>query len=329
MNLHHLSDTALCSRLKKMVKTERKLTHLILWHILEVEERRLYAERGFESMFAYLTQELGYGESSAYPRLQAARLLKKVPEAADKLESGALKLSQMVQVQACLRQERKDGMAVSLEKTKALLQRIENQNSFQTKKVLAEKFNRPIQTQEVIKPQRDDSVRMELTFSPEQLKELEQARHYLSHSCPTGSWAEVLAILAQKYNQTKRGRKKVSNQTPISDADLRKTPTQKNKSARRAGVPSNQDLKIKRAPIPLQVKRELLQKSQHQCEYRDPLTQRRCEGKHFLEVDHEIPLALGGEHGPDNFRILCRNHNQFAAWKQGLIKNHPQRIERR
>jgi hypothetical protein len=37
----------------------------------------------------------------------------------------------------------------------------------------------------------------------------------------------------------------------------------------------------------------------------------RCTCRVFLEADHVVMRALGGGH--DRIRILCRNHNQFAA----------------
>nr|WP_295904026.1 HNH endonuclease signature motif containing protein [uncultured Bdellovibrio sp.] len=105
MDLSKIANSELLGRLEKLTRTERKMTHLILCHINEVESRRLYAELGFDSMFKYLTKYLGYGEDSAYRRLQAARLLKQVPAVAEKIENGALNLTQLTQVQKCLKQE--------------------------------------------------------------------------------------------------------------------------------------------------------------------------------------------------------------------------------
>ncbi len=102
MNLKHFSNTELIARLEKLARTERKITHLILWHILEVEERRIYAELGYDGMYSYLTRGLGYSDGSAYRRLQSARLLKHVPHIAEKIEAGSLNLSQLTQVQKSL-----------------------------------------------------------------------------------------------------------------------------------------------------------------------------------------------------------------------------------
>lgn len=206
MELNKISNQELLQRMDKLVQSERKLTHVILCHINEVESRRLYATLGFDSMFAYLTRQCGYGEDSAYRRLQAARLLKKNPVIASKLEQGVLNLTQLTQVQKCLKQESKAGLTVDAEKTRQILEQIENKSSFETKKVLAVEFNQPVQTQEVVKPQRDESVRLELTLSSDQMKMLEQVKSLLSHSLPDGSWSEVITYLADKHLQKSLGK---------------------------------------------------------------------------------------------------------------------------
>jgi hypothetical protein len=39
---------------------------------------------------------------------------------------------------------------------------------------------------------------------------------------------------------------------------------------------------------------------------------RRCEETGFLEFDHVVPVALGGQ-ASDGVRVLCRSHNQHEA----------------
>jgi hypothetical protein len=40
---------------------------------------------------------------------------------------------------------------------------------------------------------------------------------------------------------------------------------------------------------------------------------RRCEGRKFLEFDHVLPIARGGESSVENLRLRCRAHNQLEA----------------
>lgn len=73
MNLSKIRNHELLARLEKLSRTERKITHVILWHILEVDTRKLFAGPGYSSCFEYLTKGLGYSEGSANRRLQSAR----------------------------------------------------------------------------------------------------------------------------------------------------------------------------------------------------------------------------------------------------------------
>lgn len=65
-------------------------------------------------------------------------------------------------------------------------------------------------------------------------------------------------------------------------------------------------------------RKELFQKSNHCCEYIDPITKRKCSSKYQLQIDHIIPVARGGDNESTNLRILCRTHNLHMANKWGL-----------
>lgn len=231
MDFSKISNAELCSRMEKLVRTERKITHLILLHINEIESRRLYADLGYDGMFSYLTKGLGYSESAAYRRLQSARVFKQVPSIGEKLENGSLNLSQLTQVQKCMKEERnKTGQIPDAAFTENVISKIEGKTTFETEKVLAVEFDRPTQRHERLKPQQDDSVRVELTLSKEQYELLEEVRSLASHSCPNGTWAEVISFLASQYKKTKLGKKSEIMTHSLSEAEVkRKTVRGRNK----------------------------------------------------------------------------------------------------
>ncbi len=307
MNLQNISDQDLVLRLEKLTRTERKITHVILLHINEVDSRQLYAGLGFESLYAYLTKGLFYSESAAYRRLQAARLLKTMPEVAEKIESGALNLSQLTQVQKCLKEENKKGLKVGTEKVQEILNTLQHKSILESEKILAFEFKQPVKGWESVKPQQDESVRLELTFSKVQFEILQQAQSLLSHLCPAGSWNEVLTTLAQKFNQSKLG--KEPKQDNVS---------QNNTDATKAEMTSQSSAQTYRPYLSVRTKRRLLAKAHHQCEFVNPLTGRKCSSRHQLQIDHRQPLALGGSHNEFNLRVLCRTHNIYEARKSGL-----------
>lgn len=80
------------------------------------------------------------------------------------------------------KQEMKTGHSIDAIQTLQILEQIQNKSSYETKKVLAVEFNQPIQAHELIKPQRDQSVRLELTLTDEQMKVLAQAKDLLSRT---------------------------------------------------------------------------------------------------------------------------------------------------
>lgn len=323
-DLRAISNNELILRMEKLVRTERKITHLVLLHIAEIEDRKIYAEMGYDGMYSYLTRGLGYSEGSAYRRLQSARLLKQVPSVAEKIENGSLNLTQLTQVQKCIKEASKNEQSNSsfnhgdgAERTLNILSKLENKNSFETQKTLAMEMNIPVQSHEKIKPQADDSIRIEMTLSAEQFQELEKAKNLLSHICPDGSWAEVIATLAKDFNRRKLEGRSKSKQAITSDKKNDKM-IQSAIAARLQIEKRNALAPTKRKYISVHKKRALLNRANNCCEYIDSKSQKRCSSKFLLEVDHIHPIALGGTDEVKNLRILCRTHNILAARKLGL-----------
>jgi 5-methylcytosine-specific restriction endonuclease McrA len=91
-SLKSLSDRQLLNRLSQLVRKERELSLEILPHLIEVENRKLYRNLGYSSMFVYCTERLGYSESSANRRIYAARALRKCPGAHRYLREGRVNL---------------------------------------------------------------------------------------------------------------------------------------------------------------------------------------------------------------------------------------------
>ncbi len=183
VNLKYISNDDLLFRTENLVQTERKIMHLVLTHIFEIMNRRLYADLGFDSMYTMMIKKYGYSETSALRRIDAAKLLMSVPEVADRLKAGTLNLSQAVQLQKCLESEAKKGGVVSESKTQEILESLKNCNGFETRKVLAQEFDMPIKIQEIVRPQKDESVRLEITFTKEQFEELKQAKKFRISYC--------------------------------------------------------------------------------------------------------------------------------------------------
>ena len=74
-----LEDQTLLARVRQLVRQDATLTATLLAHLGEVDERRLFLAEGHPSLFDYCTRGLGYSESGAYKRSQAARLCRRLP----------------------------------------------------------------------------------------------------------------------------------------------------------------------------------------------------------------------------------------------------------
>ena len=310
-SLSHLRNSEIHRGLFALVRSERKLTHVILLHIQEIESRRIYLDLGYASAYEYLTKELGYSESCAYRRLQSARLLKKVPEIRESLENGSLKLTQLSQVQTALKLQSRSAKNLcigsspvtsfeqqALEKhsvamrsppePREILSKLENKTQKETELIIAREFDLPLNSKETTRPQKDGSVRLEITFSKEDYEQLRQTKNQMAHINPTLTWNEFFVRLAAR-----------------TDLNRRTTP---------------QALKITKTITP-RLRRNLMQRAENRCEFVHPRTKERCGAEAFLQVDHRWPKIFGGSNDLGNLRVLCQSHNLAEARRWGLHRN--------
>lgn len=104
MNLKHLTDETLLKDIKRLIQTERILLTQVLFHLREIDRRKLYADLNYSSLYEYCIKELRYTEASAHRRITAARLLGEIPELEKKISSGQLTLSNIADVAKVIRE---------------------------------------------------------------------------------------------------------------------------------------------------------------------------------------------------------------------------------
>ncbi|MFZ4404365.1 MAG: HNH endonuclease, partial [Pseudobdellovibrionaceae bacterium] len=172
---------------------------------------------------------------------------------------------------------------VSIEQKSQILQQIENQSVVETEKILAKALDIQPQQQTRTHVQQDDSVRVELTFTAEEIAWIKQAQDLLSNATG-GGLKETLVHLAKTLvskEQQARTKAQIKTQTP-----------------EKSDLPS------------LTARRQVFQRDQC-CQYQDPKTGLQCGSRKFLSVDHIQPQFAGGNDDPKNLRIYCRNHNIY------------------
>src|SRR6266850_4960554 len=91
--LESLSSADLLSATRELVQKSRGLEAELLLHLGEVDERKLYLECAFPSMFAFCVEELGFSEDAAYARITVARAARRLPAMVETIRSGKVHLT--------------------------------------------------------------------------------------------------------------------------------------------------------------------------------------------------------------------------------------------
>ena len=212
--LRNLSDKDLDHNLLTWVKKEKEALREVLLHIAEVDKRRLYLRLAYSSMFAYLTERMGYEGGSAQRRLDAARLSLEVPTLIENLDRGEVTLSQVAFLQKSLRACSQK--ATQQEKIQ-LIEEIKNKSVKETQVAIAQSLDVEVKQSPKVLHQADNSVRIEVTLSSVQWEKLQTMRELLSGSLPHGSWDEVLEFVADKVIAQKKNQKNIKSQARQRD----------------------------------------------------------------------------------------------------------------
>lgn len=209
--IKELSNPELHASLKSFAARERKITHIVLLHIMELDNRKLYAEMAYSSLWEYLVEEIGYSSPAAQSRIDAARLMVQVPDLGQKIESGSMNLSQVGVLQKTFRQiKRITKVSVSADQKQKIVEKLENKTARETEVFLAKTFDLPVLVNEKVKIQKDESTRYEITFSKEEAEILNQAQGLLSHALMRAPYQEIsfknmMLYCAKKVIQQKTG----------------------------------------------------------------------------------------------------------------------------
>jgi hypothetical protein len=141
---------------------------------------------------------------------------------------------------------------------------------------------------EVHRVAKDGSVRHSLNLSEKATADVERAKEVLSHKFPNATDAEVIAYALEFL---------------LDKKDPLRQPASNCHDAASAAEPTSL---VKRT-------RQVLQKAQGRCAYRDPRTGIQCASRYQIQIDHIKPKALGGTNQAENLRALCRQHNLYEA----------------
>ncbi len=275
-----MTTQEIANRLSALVKEERRITQEILDLINTALGQRAYLELGYPSMFEWLTKGFGYSHSAAYRRIEAAKLLRAVPEVASKLETGEINLSVLAKAQSVFRAEEKAGRPLGPEQKLDVVESLEKKSLQQAEQVLTTAFpgTPKAESQRAVT---EDIIRLSVNLERKAAENLKRVGEILSHHCPGATDGELIAYALNFLLEKKE--------------PLRKAP-----AAAATGCVA-------------QERRQVIQTADATCEYVSPITGNVCGSRFQIQIDHIIPRALGGTDAPSNLRCLCRQHNMLEA----------------
>ena len=325
MNLRafsRLSNEDVLLRLNAAAVQECVRTAEIMALIAEVDERRLYAPEGQESMYAYCVNVLHMSEDVALKRIRVARAARKFPPIFDAVLEGRLHLSAVVELAPYLTADNADELlAAATHKTRAeLLQLLAERfprpdlperielgtppaelalangpqhpgNVQEWPKGLAPGPVAPPESRPKVTPLSAERVGWQLTVERSTDDKLRYAQALLGRQGPAGEMATVLDRALDAFIEQLEKQKFAATSRP-----------------RQAWTGSSANPRH----IPAHVKKTVWQRDGGRCTFTSA-SGHRCQAIKGLEYDHIEPVACGGEATVENLRIRCRTHNQYEA----------------
>lgn len=200
MTLDRLNNNQLEDGFGELVKRERQITREVVEYIREIVRRRIFLDRGFPSVYAYLIEKYGYSRTAAARRISAAKMLHAVPEVKDKISDGQVNLSTLNQLSRVIQQnEKKTGQKMSAAAKRDLLTKIEGKTCEQTERILAELFPEAQPKRGSLKAINASESRLNIVLSKQATEDLKRIRELLSHSHHDASIGELVERALREF----------------------------------------------------------------------------------------------------------------------------------
>ncbi|MFH2204417.1 MAG: HNH endonuclease signature motif containing protein [Elusimicrobiota bacterium] len=303
MDCSTMNDVRLTEKLEKSVSRETRDTAEVVALLAEFDNRELYADRGYPSLFAYCTEKLGYSEGGAYRRIRAARSSRRFPEIFELLVRGELHLEAVALLTPFLNAQNAESLlAAARGKSKRDLQCL-----------LAELFPRadvadcvrkvPIEPAQKIEPLSTERVLCRFTGSEQLRRDIERARELLRHKYPEGRLEDIFSEALECLLDKKDPERKVH---------ARRNGGTRPRDPRPSGTKPEGSILCRRY-IPRWVRDTVWRRDKGKCRF-ESAEGKVCGERGGLEFDHIVPWAMGGpSNDPRNIRLLCRAHNKLQS----------------
>jgi hypothetical protein len=328
----HLSNVALVSEVGRLAGREREATVAFIVHLAEFDARRLYAEAGRSSTYAYCLEVLRLSEDAAWNRIDAGRAARAHPAVLDLLVSGALSPTTARMLRPHL----------TAENAQDLLAAAGGKSKRQVELLLAERFPRPdvpdsvrTLTAQRISPVRPTGIDLIPTAVVSAVPSIEpraistptpvaSARPPVVRPLSTERYEVRFTASAPTHEALRRAQDLLAGGGSSRDldhvfgralillvADLERAKaatTSRPRPARNdAGANGNSRY------LPAAVRREVWARDGGRCTF-VAAGGRRCEARRYLEYHHgPVPYGVGGKATRENIHLLCRAHNRYES----------------
>ena len=335
MVVESLSSSNLRTATHKLVRRSHGLDAELLVHLGEIDERRLYLEWTFSSMFAFCVGELGFSEDVACNRIDLARAARRMSVILEAIRSGQMHLAGLRLLAPHLTTEnQEDVLAEAAGKSKR-----------QIEELVARLWPQaPVPT--VVRklpgrPNRAPEASPALSFdanTPVAPPESPPAFAVAPLPAPPPRRDErrtVVAPLAEEtfkfqftgsracHDKFRQAQDLLRHRIPDGDLavifekaldvlieQVKKERFATGRKARPA--PAEDADQSSSRHIPDAIKREVFERAGGRCTFTDEHG-RRCGETGALEFDHLDGFARTRLHRADRIRLLCRAHNQHSA----------------
>jgi hypothetical protein len=299
-DVRRFSNEMLIAILDKRIELESLNEAEMIDFIREVMHRRLWLNYGATSMFDFMTRaHYHYAPVVAQRKIDAARLMQLFPEVKALILSGEVNLTQAGMLASALRQK-----TTPIKVQRQILEAIRGQTIKNTQIILNEMLEIEVKERPKVRVQRDGSVRVELTFSKEQWKEIERAKDVVSHSVPSGELTEVLTYCASFTVSKKDLSVPFKNDQPLPSMEVK----------------PRQSQGISRAARRFVFQRDKTCRQRH-------ADGSFCESRYQLQVDHIVSRWKGGSNNVENLQLLCGLHNRHKYEREIAERTDPRQCQ--
>ena len=301
-----LSNGELENNLGLHIENERRSLEHIYEHINEVYRRDLHLDQAYGSMKIYLVKKWKYSERDAYRKIDGARLLKDVPSLAAEIKNGNVNADSIGELSRAVKEkERVTGEKISAVQKTELVALISGKTVAESQRELAKVLDIQVKEFDSKRVQRDNSVRLEISVSPEVYENITRCREHASHKIQlekmTHSFDSILKILTDLYIK-ENGLN--NNETRATDSPHETKSLKPTNKPNKTLTPKTRQAVLARDKC---------------CQYKDPKTGKLCGSHYFAQVDHKISLWAGGNHELENLQQLCANHNRRKYRKEAQL----------